>query len=68
MHCTASQEKVAGLLAGIDIRCANPHAVDEVGQLDGLDRAHLDALAALDATRQEVLFVESTRRAQAVLE
>lgn len=58
--------EVAGLLPGIDVGRADAHAVDQVGQLDRLHRADLDALAALDATGEEILLVERAGRAQAL--
>ena len=64
LHGVAGE--VAGLLPGIDVGRSDAHAVDQVGQLDRLHRADLDALAALDATGEEILFVERAGRAQAL--
>jgi hypothetical protein len=49
--------EVAGLGAGLDVGHAHPDTVQEVCEFDGLHRADLDALTALDAGRQELLFV-----------
>ena len=64
LHGVAGE--IAGLLPGIDVRYTDPHAVDQVGQLDGGNRADLDALAALDATGKEVTLVQRTGRTQAL--
>jgi hypothetical protein len=59
MHCTASQEKSQAWLPRIDVGHADTDAVDQVGQLDGLHRADLHALAALDATEARKSFSSS---------
>jgi hypothetical protein len=59
LHRVAGE--VAGLFARVDVGHADAEAVDQVGQLDGLHRADLHALAALDARGEEVLFVERAR-------
>ena len=46
LHCVTGE--VAGLLACVDEWCAHAEAVDEVSEMDRVDRAHLHALAALD--------------------
>jgi hypothetical protein len=65
LHRVAAE--IAGLLARVDVGRADTEAVHQVGQLDGLHRAHLHALAALDAGREKVLLVQRTGRAQPLL-
>lgn len=61
--------EVAGLGTGIDEGRADPHPVQEIRKLNGLHRADLHALAALDAGGEKLLLLEPvfqrSRRTQA---